>query len=160
MKKILVVDPLKCTGCHACETACSIKKESESNIFKSRIRTIHFPDQFFFYPQVCFQCETPYCAIPCPTTALRKNPDTGVVELIKEHCVGCCLCLMACPFGAITMVNGLATKCDLCGGDPACIRLCEPKAITFGEAEDFSAPKRILLAGKIRDIYLSKESET
>ncbi|MDP2954622.1 MAG: 4Fe-4S dicluster domain-containing protein [Chloroflexota bacterium] len=159
MRKLLVVDPLKCTGCRACEAACSIVKESESNIYKSRIRTIRFPDQLFFYPHVCSQCETPHCAAPCPTAAIKKDPDTGVVEVIKERCVGCRLCLLACPFGAMGMVDGLASKCDLCGGDPACVRLCEPKAIAFGDSEGFSAPKRILLAGKIRDIYLAKEEK-
>lgn len=154
MKKMLIVDPAKCTGCQACESACSTFKEEECHLLKSRIKVLRFSDQVFFYPLVCQQCDKPPCAVICPTTALLKDSQTGVVEYIKERCVGCKMCLLACPFGAIGMVDGMPIKCDLCGGDPACTRLCEPGAITFGEAEALGAGQRRLLSGKVREIYL------
>ncbi len=150
MNKILVIDPEKCNGCRSCETACSTAKEGESDLHKSRVRLITFHDEYFYYPNVCLQCEAPYCALVCPTGALHKNLETGIVELTTERCVGCKMCLVACPFGSISMIDKLATKCDLCGGDPVCIRFCEPKALTYGEPDDISTGKRVALAEKMK----------
>ena len=133
MAKVLIVDPAKCDGCHACEVACSVVKEGESNLYKSRIRVIRFTDEFFFYPLVCSQCDFPFCLSCCPTSALSKNPETGVVEYDREKCVGCQMCLLVCPFGAITIVDTLPTKCDLCDGEPQCVRFCEENATSVME---------------------------
>ncbi len=122
MPQTLIVDPARCTGCRSCETACSTFREGESNLFKCRIKVVRFPEEFFFYPLVCQQCETPLCAVPCPTAALKKDGRTGLVEFIREKCVGCKMCLTACPFGAISLVDGYPVKCDLCAGEPACTR--------------------------------------
>lgn len=154
MTKMLIVEPNKCTGCRGCETACSTFREGESNLYKSRIRVIRFPEELFSYPLVCQQCETPLCALPCPTAALRKNEKTGLVDFFKEKCVGCKLCITACPVGAIALVDGFPAKCDLCGGDPACTRLCEPRAISLGAPESIVDGRNLLLAEKIRATFL------
>ncbi len=156
MARILIVEPSKCNGCRSCEVACSIAKEGESNPHKSRIRVIRFPHDCFFNPLVCLQCDSPFCVACCPTSAVTKNPKTGMVEYDKQKCVGCKMCLLACPFGAITIVNGLPTRCDLCGGDPVCIKFCEPGALTFGESEETATMKRVTLGDKVREIYLAK----
>ncbi len=152
MGKVLIVDPAKCNGCRSCKVACSIAKEGESNLSKSRIKLIRFPD-CFFYPFVCSQCDFPFCVSYCPASAISKNPETGVVEHDSQRCVGCRMCLLACPFGTITVVSGLPTRCDLCGGDPVCVKFCDPGALAFGEA---TAKKRVTLSDKIREIYLAK----
>ena len=156
MQKVLVVDAVRCDGCRACELACSTVKEGEANLHKSRIRPVRFPDLSFNYPLVCQQCETPLCAAPCPTAALPKDPETGIVQLIKERCVGCKMCLLACPFGAISLVNGFPAKCDLCGGDPACVRLCEPKALALGSPDDLGEAQRLMTAEKLRQVHVGK----
>lgn len=156
MPQILIVDPNKCTGCRSCEMTCSTFQEGESNFYKTRIRVIRFPDELFFYPLVCQQCQTPLCAVPCPTTALVKNPQTGLVDFFKERCVGCKLCLTACPLGAISLVDGLPAKCNLCSGDPACVKLCEPGAIALGEPEAIVDMQNLMLAEKIRGTFLRK----
>lgn len=156
MTKMLIVEPNKCTGCRACEMACSIFQEGESSFYMSRIRVIRFHEELFFYPLVCQQCKTPLCALPCPTAALRKNEQTGLVDFFKDKCVGCKLCFTACPLGAIALVNGLPAKCDLCGGEPACVKLCEPGAIVLGEPESLVESQNLLLAEKIRNTFLRK----
>ena len=156
MGKVLIIDPTKCDGCRSCEVACSTVKEGESNLYKSRIRVIRFTDDCFFYPLVCSQCDSPFCLACCPTSAISKNPETGVVEHDKEKCIACKMCLLFCPFGAVTMVDALPTKCDLCGGDPVCIKFCEPGALTFGESGEAVATKPVTLGEKIQEIYLAK----
>ena len=56
--------------------------------------------------------------------------DTNKIKIIPEKCTGCRLCLKACPFGAIEIVNKKAhidlAKCNLCG---ACLDSCKFKAI-------------------------------
>lgn len=158
MNKMLIVDPNKCTGCRACETACSTFHESESSFYKSRIRVIRFPEELFFYPLVCQQCQTPLCAVPCPTTALEKNARTGQVDFSAEKCVGCKLCLTACPLGAMALVDSMPAKCDLCQGEPACVKLCEPGAIVWGEAESIVENQNLFLAEKVRATFLRKGS--
>ncbi|MDP6099871.1 MAG: 4Fe-4S dicluster domain-containing protein [Dehalococcoidia bacterium] len=156
MGQMLIVDPARCTGCRSCETACSTFREGESSLYKCRVKVVRFPEELFFYPVVCQQCETPLCAVPCPTNALQKDNQTGLVELIRDRCVGCKMCVTACPFGAITLVDGYPIKCDLCDGEPACTRLCEPGAITLGDDERMGQTQRLLLAGKVREAYLAK----
>ena len=157
MAKVLIVDPAKCTGCLSCEAACSTFREGECNLYKGRIRVVRFADELFFYPVVCQQCETPLCAVPCPTAALRKDPATGVVELVRERCVGCKMCLTACPFGAMALVDGFPVKCDLCQGEPACVPLCEPGAITLGEAVEMGQGQRLALAARLKEAYQGKQ---
>lgn len=150
MSKALVVDPSKCTSCRSCEVACSIAKEGEANLSKSRIKLVLFRDDYFYFPVVCLQCETPFCALPCPTGALVKDPDSGVVQLKADKCMGCKWCLISCPFGAITLVDGRAAKCDLCDGDPACVRFCEVDALRYADSHDIGEARRIELATRVK----------
>lgn len=144
MNQVLVVDPLRCSGCRTCESACSLIHFGESGSSKSVIRVIAFKHEAFFYPHVCHQCKRPYCAEACPVDALQRNSETGIVELDKEKCIGCKLCLEACPFGAMTIMDdGLAAKCDLCGGDPECVKFCDYGAIRLGDADQISQVKRL-----------------
>ena len=151
MTKVLIIDAAKCCGCRLCESACSLTNAGEAGIYKSRIRNIRFPDEYFFSPSVCHQCESPSCALVCPTGALSKNPDTGVVGVDKEKCVGCKMCLVSCPFGGIYMVESKIVKCDLCGGDPMCVKFCRNEALTYGEVEDIGEGKRVAEGVKVKE---------
>lgn len=80
MNQVLVVDPLKCSGCRTCESACSLIHFGESGPSKSVIRVIAFKHDAFYYPHVCHQCKTPYCGDACPVDALERNLETGIVS--------------------------------------------------------------------------------
>jgi Fe-S-cluster-containing dehydrogenase component len=135
--------------------ACSTFNEGECNVSKSRIRpvTVYSGDflgggsiEDFNFPSVCLQCEEPFCVKVCPAGALAKNKESGIVESKRERCVGCKLCSMICPIGGINFVEGLVAKCNLCGGDPKCVKFCEKGAITYGELDNVSAPRQKGLA--------------
>ena len=136
--KLLVVNIDKCTGCRACEYACSFVHTGEFNPLDSRIRIGEFLDDFIFVPSVCTQCEDAYCVRVCPSHALSKNIETGLVEFDKDKCIGCKQCIIACPWGSIKLnhMGKEIIKCDLCGGDPECVKVCHAKALEFDEVED------------------------
>jgi Fe-S-cluster-containing hydrogenase component 2 len=68
----------------------------------------------------------------CPTHAIDIDASTGAKIVIDDACVGCKLCVIACPFGTIFFdkKTEVAGKCDLCAGDPACAHACPTDAIT------------------------------
>lgn len=131
MESYLLAFPDLCTGCNRCALVCSSVKE---NIFipsKSRIKVSNFAVDGYSVPHVCFQCTKPDCLEACPEGAIYRNNE-DVVLVDNDKCTGCGECVDACPYGMIK-VNGqnLAYKCDYCGGDPACVKECEPGAIAF-----------------------------
>ena len=89
-------------------------------------------------PYTCFQCEEAWCLQVCPVNAIGVDPDTQAKIVIEDTCVGCKLCVIACPFGTVFLnpTTKKAVKCDLCGGDPACARACPTNAIEFTEIEE------------------------
>jgi carbon-monoxide dehydrogenase iron sulfur subunit len=134
MNKVLAVDYEKCTGCRSCELACSVFHVQASNPAKSAVRIVKGAKKGLNVPVICQQCEVPACANICPVQAISRDPDTGAMVVNGDLCVGCRLCVVACPFGAVTLDldRRRAIKCDLCGGDePWCVRICEPGALTY-----------------------------
>ena len=152
--KVLVLEPAKCTGCRACMDACSFEKTGVFNPLDSRVNVITFHEDLTFVPTVCSQCETPYCEQVCPTAALVKNTTTGLVDFLKEKCIGCKQCVVACPWGSIR-INHLGKeiiKCDHCSGDPACVKVCKAEALTYVEVEDVVSSKQHGVAQTYRRI--------
>ena len=152
--KVLMLDPLKCTGCRSCEYACSFQHIGVFNPLNSRIKVSTFLEDLTFIPTLCLQCEKAYCEEVCPTTALRKNSETGVVEFNKDKCIGCKQCIMACPWGSIGLNSSAKEiiKCDNCEGDPACVKVCFAKALTFEEVEDVVLAKKQGVAVRLKEI--------
>ncbi len=123
-----------CTGCQACVVTCSFFKERSFDLVSSRIRIDRNEPVCSFTPLFCKHCGRPPCQPVCPTGAIRRNEETGIVSVLREVCDGCGLCIRACPFGAIGLDrHGIATMCDLCDGRPMCAIVCQPKALTFTE---------------------------
>lgn len=143
-EKILLIDPSKCTGCRRCELACSYVKEGEFNPNKSRVRLSKIQESLLIIPMVCQQCDIPLCTFACPTRAISKDRETGIVTINEELCVGCNACFVACPLGGISVISGseIPIKCDLCDGEPRCATECEYGAIKFVDKDEASSIKR------------------
>lgn len=141
----LVIHPDKCTGCKQCELACSYVQIGAFQPSRSVIRVHVFDEQASFAPYTCLQCDEAWCMQACPVNAIDVDETTGAKIVIDEVCVGCKLCVIACPFGTMFFdkADDRATKCDLCGGDPACAHACPTAAIEVasgaaaGEANDW-----------------------
>ena len=107
-------------------------------------------------------CVDPVCMIGCPTGAIHRNVEQGVVVINDDTCIGCGTCANSCPYDNIRLVEIRnlrgqpvldpqtqmpilkATKCDLCYtqlGGPACVRACPHDAlqrVDFREGTVFS----------------------
>ncbi len=130
MQKTYVVIPRNCTGCRTCELACSMVKGNNGTLGHPRISIFQTGEKKNMQ-MTCLQCVDAACRKVCPTDALRRNEETGAIEVIASLCIGCSLCEAACPFGHIYFEreSGLPLKCDLCGGNPTCVRFCPDKAL-------------------------------
>ncbi len=148
--KLLMISPEKCISCGTCELACSFAHEGEFRPSMSRI-SVHRFEMGVTVPMTCFQCDSPACVAACRTGALVKNTETGIVDVNPEKCIGCRMCVMACPFGNIAYNAILKTpmKCDLCGGDPECVRYCPSHAIEYLPADTATISKRKEFSAKI-----------
>jgi len=151
MSKVLVIDVEKCTGCRLCEAVCSTVNEGVSNPARSRVKVVRFEWDGLQVPTVCQQCEDAACVAVCPVKALTRDEALGCVRVNYELCIGCRVCMMACPFGAMSFdpVNNRVIKCELCDGDPACVRFCEPGAIQYVDTSMADMAKRRQLGASI-----------
>lgn len=163
MKKILMVNPQLCTGCRICELVCSLSRDGECNPLKSCIRVLKLAEEGIDIPGVCQQCETPLCADVCPVDAISRDLYTGALIIREEICVGCRACSMVCPYGAITMdiSKRIMIKCDLCGGDPKCVKFCLTKALIYDRPEVVDALRQeSALRSLVRPLLKSREKAT
>lgn len=121
----ILVDYNLCTGCRLCEIACSIKHEGVIWPEASRIK-VYEPYPGIPVPSLCVQCPDYPCVESCPTRALRVDEATGAVLVDPGLCTLCGKCIEACPGNIPRVVKGLSYVliCDLCGGDPECVKAC------------------------------------
>ena len=132
MQKTLTITPSRCTACRTCELACSFKHAMAGGLGIARIRA-------FMYGEgknqilTCFQCDDAACVKVCPVEALTRNETTGAIEVNESRCIGCGLCSIACPFGHMNhdRSSGIAVKCNLCQGEPACAAFCPTKTLEY-----------------------------
>ncbi len=155
--KVLLVDPLKCDGCRDCEKACAEKHAGNRKIGLKRIQIMGTGDGTFFVPSTCRQCVEPPCMSVCPKGAISRDPQLERVVVDTKLCVGCTMCVSACPSGSMTFAHdlGLPYKCDLCDGDPQCVQACGKKAIQYVESNRLHHVRvresaRAMLGGRVR----------
>ena len=172
----MVIDTKKCIGCHVCAMACKTENNLPNDVWWNRIFTDNggemgfdmvggsYPDnlQFGYIPVACQHCENPACQRVCPTGATYKD-EMGRVEIDYDKCIGCRMCMAACPYNARTFnwndpvratgasygdarvperARGVMEKCTLCkertdeGDEPMCVRCCPADARIFGDLDD------------------------
>ena len=137
MTKIYRVTIERCIACGKCELACAFAHGSEGKPSKTRINIFRRGPELGT-PVVCFQCDDAACASICPTQALVRNEATGAIDMARDRCITCRLCVAACPFGNMLWDEAYqcVQKCDLCGGDPKCVPFCPTHALEYVPAAE------------------------
>lgn len=156
----LIFNYEKCTGCRACELACSFHKEGVFAPSKSRIKIVRIDEEGLDIPIGCEQCDSAPCITACPTRALSRNSGTNAIDLKSDFCIGCKQCMVICPFGAIhyNEEREIFYKCDLCDGSPECVKWCVTGGIEYHEGiEEFSRRKS---ADRIQHLLLNLPKST
>lgn len=148
-----------CSGCKACQVSCKDKNGLDDGRAFRRIFEVRgggfaksgdgYVNNVFAYALSisCNHCTDPVCVRDCPTTAMTKRAEDGVVVVDKDKCIGCGYCSWSCPYGAPQMNAGLGqmSKCDFCidlvakGEDPVCVATCPLNAIKYGEIAELRA---------------------
>ncbi len=137
--KIIAVDQERCTGCRRCEIVCSVIKEGVSDSSRSRIHVRESEIESKYFPILCQHCEEPVCAQVCPTNAIYKQEDSSRVLVDRERCIGCRACISVCPQEGLKfdVVEKKILRCDLCDGDPICVKVCEEGALKYMDRDSF-----------------------
>lgn len=133
IRKTVLINAEKCSGCRACEVFCALNHFGECAPARARIHVVKWEMQGLFVPVSCHRCEKPACQIVCPAGATYRDPLTGAMLVDYARCLGCYSCVDACPFGATTVDPGIGRvlKCDLCDGDPICVQVCPTGALRY-----------------------------
>jgi anaerobic carbon-monoxide dehydrogenase iron sulfur subunit len=152
--KYITIDLDKCVACRNCEYACSFQQSEDFDRNNSNIRVNFYPETVTCIPMTCMHCTKAYCMEICPANAIKRNEETGAISVNQDKCVGCKMCMLSCPFGNIHFdtLKLVSKKCDLCGGDPSCVRYCISGALQFEEEENLFESKRKSLDGLLRQL--------
>ncbi|GAB4078059.1 nitrate reductase subunit beta [Nostocoides australiense] len=76
-----------------------------------------FEQTFMFYlPRICEHCLNPACAASCPSGAIYKRSEDGIVLVDQERCRGWRMCISGCPYKKVYFNHktGKAEKCTFC----------------------------------------------
>ena len=169
----IAINRHRCIGCHTCVSACKMQNNVPTGMLWNRVITENsdvldgvegvYPHLLRAYrPIACQHCENPACQRVCPTGATYKD-ELGRVEIDYDKCIGCRMCMAACPYNARSFnwdepvrdpdfnygdkdvpvrPRGVAEKCTLCkertdrGDEPMCVKCCPARARTFGDLDD------------------------
>lgn len=180
---VMLVDMKRCVGCHTCAIACKQGNNLPNDIWWNRVLTFGgptmdtphgaFPNlEMTFLTLNCQHCEEAACVKACPSGATYKRED-GVIMQDYDTCLGCRMCIMACPYNNVRHYNehnpeyyldfpvgdttvksqqkGTVSKCNFCFNridsvlSPNCIDVCPAKARFFGDIEDSNSDASKLL---------------
>jgi len=165
----MVFDLRKCEGCVTTDDAPQCIEGCNAEHFvpegQEWIRVFEMEGQgghTFFLPRPCMQCEYAPCLNVCPVGATYRN-DEGIILIDHDRCIGCRMCMAACPYGVrvfnwgepanppgatfatyspeypVPHRRGTVEKCMLCahraddGKLPACAEACPMFAIYLGD---------------------------
>ncbi len=128
--KQIYANPEKCTGCKYCELWCSYHLTKKFHRDYSAIKVTN-PKTGANVPIACRQCDQAFCEKVCPVNAIAVNKKTGAHEINTGRSVQCAFCVDACRTGTITKSKEGIILCDLCNGDPLCVKHCPTDALAF-----------------------------
>ena len=172
-KLAIAVNVDRCVGCHTCSISCKMSNNVPDGMLWNRVLTENsevidgavgvYPALSRDYlPLACQHCENPACQKVCPTGATYKD-DKGRVEIDYDKCIGCRMCMAACPYNARVFnwtepvrsagasygeadvpvrPKGVMEKCTLChertdrGDAPMCVACCPASARVYGDLDD------------------------
>lgn len=131
----VVHNPDICSGCRTCEIICAVAHDGVASSELSRMQwKKNIFDACITDIMTCKQCDGPECLAACPTGALHVDETTGARVIDETQCIGCQSCLNACPADPsrirFNLEKNVSFKCDLCGGDPQCVKFCPTGALT------------------------------
>ena len=144
-----------CYGCKTCSIACKSEKQLNEGVLLRKVSCIRqdSPVNVSFLSMSCNHCEDPACVKHCPTHAMHKDAETGLVLVDQDRCIACGYCTWTCPYGAPSMddVHHIMSKCTFCkdriseGQKPFCAEACPANARVFGDLNDpESEPSKLL----------------
>jgi len=148
MQKGFQFDLNKCTGCNACQIACSIENEVDLPLNWRQVNTYNEPRHpeipYFHLSTACHHCLDPACMKYCPALAIYKDQISGAVIIDEDKCIGCKYCSWVCPYDAPTFNSSKKTmeKCTFCLHRleedllPACVSLCPTSALELYDYQD------------------------
>lgn len=147
MKRIYANEEV-CIGCKLCEIWCVVEHSKSKDIIKAFKHELQKSDPKVLveiskpisFALQCRHCNEPDCVYACISGAMYIDED-GTVQHDADKCVGCCSCIMVCPYGAITIARDennhvkVVSKCDLCPDSdvPACVAHCPNEALVYVE---------------------------
>ena len=149
MKRVYVKEEV-CIGCGLCEVYCQLRHANSKDLIKAFKRESPPPlprlrveeKGVVSFSVRCRQCDDAPCVQACITGALARDPESSLIKVDEDRCIGCWTCLLVCPLGVIKrdMERKKAVKCDLCQGDevPVCVANCPNEALVYIESNDES----------------------
>jgi len=148
-----MINAERCIGCHSCEVSCSMAHEGSD---ATRIGVYTWDG--FSVPMMCQQCADAPCVKVCTPHAMTRNAVTGWVELDQARCIGCRMCVQACPFGNAVWdeQSHKVLKCDNCGGDPACAKVCPSRALEWVDDVVATRTRKRSFAEKLKHVYAAE----
>ncbi len=176
MEVAKLIDVSVCTGCKACQVACSEWNDIRADVgtcvgvydnptdLSAKAWTVmRFAEheengrlQWLIRKDGCMHCSDPGCLKACPSPGAIVQFKNGIVDFHQENCIGCGYCVSGCPFNIprINKEDNKAYKCSLCsdrvavGQEPSCVKTCPTGAIQFGTKEDMKQ----VAEGRITDL--------
>lgn len=158
--KFIIADPDRCIACGTCMAACIMKHDTDADVAEPRLNVV--VASATTAPVACHHCVDAPCAAACPTGALFQDKDNQRVAIDESKCIGCRSCVMACPFGAVSVTTkevpvkmgdlligerqkAMVVKCDLCvdrPGGPACVEACPTAGLRVVEQDTLTESVR------------------